>query len=94
MRAGQRHLGDRDQQAAVADVVHGLDLALADQGADEVAGLDLVGEVDGGRRALELAGDGLLVERLAEVSGLAADRDQQVALGCGAPGSPCGRDRG
>ena len=55
MLAGQRHLGDSDQQAAVADVVHGAYLALADQGPHEVAGLDLVGQIHRRRRALELA---------------------------------------
>ena len=49
-------------------------LALADQRAHEVAGLDLVGEVDRRRRALDLARDDQLIERLAEVARLAADR--------------------
>ena len=74
--AGQRHLGDGDEQAAVRDVVHGRNLAFADQRAHEAAGLDLVGEIDRRRRAFELAGRQLLVERLAEVARLAADDDR------------------
>ena len=62
--ASERHLGNGDQQAAVAHVVHGRNLALPDQRAHEVAGLDLVGEVDWRRRALDLARDDQLIERL------------------------------
>ena len=47
--ARQGHLGDGDEQPAVRDVVHGADLGLADQGADQVAGFDLIRQVHGGR---------------------------------------------
>ena len=52
----QRHLGDGDEQAAVRAIMHGRDAAFADQRAHEAAGLDLVFEIDGRRRAFELAG--------------------------------------
>ena len=57
-----------------------VDLAFADQRADEAAGLDLVGEIDRRRRALELAGGLLLVERLAEVARSRPMTIEQVAL--------------
>ena len=52
MSAGQRHLGHRDQQAAVGEVVAGGDAAGADLAADEIAVAAFGGEIDRRRRAL------------------------------------------
>ena len=54
--AGKRHLGDRDQQSAVGDIVHGGDAASADQAADEIAGAPLGIEIDRRRRAFVSSG--------------------------------------
>ena len=78
--AGQGHLGDGNQQAPIRNVVHGADLGFADQGADEVAGFDLIRQVNRRRGALVLARGVQLIQRLPQMPGLAADQDQQVAL--------------
>ncbi len=80
--AGQRHLGDGDQQPAVGDVVAGAHPALLDQRADEVAAPPLRREVDRWRRALFPALDLAQVERLAEpaVPLAAADQQQRLAF--------------
>jgi hypothetical protein len=50
--AGHRHLGDRDEEAAIGNVVAGGDLTGADQAAHEIAVMPLGGEIDRWRQAV------------------------------------------
>ena len=49
--AGDRHLGERDREAAVADVVHTGDRAVANQLGDDVVHVARAIEIGGGRHA-------------------------------------------
>ena len=74
------HLGERDGEAPVREVMHRVDGARLDQAADEVAVAALQREVDGRRRALLAALDHRQVGRLAEPALARPDEHQHVAL--------------
>ena len=78
--SGKRHLGDRNQQPAVRDIVHGGDAARADQAAHEIAGAPLGSEIDRRRGAFVSSARKLLIERLAEMASLRPDEDQRIAV--------------
>ena len=81
---GHRHLGQRDREAAVGEVVDGGDEPVADQRADEVADALLVREVDRRGRAFLAPEDLAEIERLAEMRAPArrrAGEQDRLALG-------------
>jgi hypothetical protein len=49
---GKRHLGDRDEQSAVRNVMDGCDCAPSDEGSHKGAGSGLVLKIDARRRAV------------------------------------------
>ena len=64
--AGHRHFGERDEKAAVGDVVCRGNNAVADQRPDEFAVAPLGGEIDRRRRALLPPANIAQINRLAE----------------------------
>src|SRR5262249_59956494 len=64
--AGQRHLGGRDRETAVREVMAGADPARRDQGQYKFAVAPLGADIDGRRRALLAAEDGAKKPRSAE----------------------------
>ena len=76
-----RHFGERDQKAAVGDVVRRGHQAVADQATDEIAMASLRGEIDRRRRALLAAADFAQIDRLAEPALGFADQQDRFALG-------------
>ena len=74
-----RHLGQRDQEAAIRNVVDGGDGTLADQQTNQIAVAALARKVDRRWGALLALADFAQIERLSEPScGLADEQDRFV----------------
>src|SRR5262249_55239898 len=78
--SGKRHLGHRNQQPTVGNIVHGGYAARADQAADEISGASLGSEIDWRRRAFISSARQLLIKRLAKMAALKPDEDQRIAV--------------
>src|SRR5439155_16631551 len=77
--AGHRHFGERDEEAAVAQVMAGADAPRLDLCADEIAVAPLGFEIDRRRRALFALLDLPEIERGAEMALGVADQDDRLA---------------
>ena len=75
----QRHFGDRDQQAAIGDVMHRIDPAGFDQAAHEIAMSSFQRQIDRRRGAFFLAFDLAQVDGLAQMALGFADQDDDIA---------------
>ena len=71
--AGERHLGDRGQQAAVRHVVAGGETSGADEASDEIAIASFRGEIDRRRRTVLAAQNLAQIQALAHMGAVAAD---------------------
>ena len=76
----QRHFGDRHQQPAVGNIMHGVDPARLDQAAHEIAMLLFGGQIDRRRGAFFAAFDLAQIDGLAQMALGFADQDDHIAL--------------
>ena len=81
MPDGHRHLGERDEEPAVGNVVRGSNDALGDQRAHEIAVAALGSEIDRRRRSFLALADFAQIERLAEPAVGLADEQNGLAGG-------------